>query len=82
MGKSKILFGGIQVIAAGSFLQLPAVPCLFDSGKYAFQSEMFTKTFPYKIKLQEVMRQDEPQLINAINELCLGNPSKTSIAYL
>ena len=58
MRKSEIIFGGIQVIAAGSFLLLPPVLSLFDSGKYAFQSEMFTKTFPHKIKLQEVMRQD------------------------
>ena len=28
------------------------------------------------------MRQDEPELINAINELCMGNPSPRSIEYL
>ena len=35
-----------------------------------------------KIKLEKVMRQDEPELINVINELCMGNPSSRSIEYL
>ena len=70
--KTDRIFGGVQVIAAGSFVQLPPVPSLFDPGKYAFESDMFTKVFPHKIHLDTVMHQDQQDLINAINELCLG----------
>ena len=28
------------------------------------------------------MRQEEPELIDAINELCVGNPSQQSIQFL
>ena len=49
--RSDVLFGGLQVIGAGSFFQLPPVPSASDPGLYAFQSEIFTKVFPHKIKL-------------------------------
>ena len=42
---------------------------------YAFQSEICTKVFPHKIKLEVVQRQQEADLIRAVNELCVGNPS-------
>ena len=79
---SVIIFGSIHLIAGGSFLQLPPVPSLFDVGKYAFQSDMFKKTFPHKIKLDQVMQQEEPELIDAINQLCVGNPAQQSIQFL
>ena len=80
--KNDKIFGGIHVIAAGSFVQLPPVPSLFDPGKYAFESDMFTKVFPHKIHLDTVMHQDQQDLINAINELCLGEPTDYTIAML
>ena len=66
-----LVFGGLQVIAAGSFVQLPPVPSVIDPGLFAFQSDMFAKTFPHKIHLNTVVCQDEVDLVNAINECVL-----------
>ena len=74
-----MIFGGIQMIAGGSFLQFPPVPSLFDPGFYAFQSDKFMQTFLHRIQLDVVMWQDEQDLINVINKLCIGNPSDTSV---
>ena len=79
---NNLTFGGIQVIAAGSFFQLPPVPSLTDEGLYAFQSENFRKIFPHHFKLESVLRQTEPDLIKAINELCDGMPSKETATLL
>ena len=68
-------FGGVHVIAAGSFVQLPPVPSHNDKGEYAFQAEHFNKVFPHRVHLNAVVRQKEVDLIAAINELCEGNPS-------
>ena len=48
-------FGGIQVIAAGSFVQLPPVPNIMDPGLFAFQSMKFATTFPHKVHLNVVV---------------------------
>ena len=74
-GNDKI-FGGLQVIAAGSFVQLPPVPSLHDNAKYAFESNIFTKIFPHRIMLHQVHRQNQHDLVQSINELCEGKPSK------
>ena len=49
---NQLVFGGIQVVAAGSFWQLPLVPSLLDPGMFAFQSTDFQKVFPHKIHLK------------------------------
>ena len=74
--RSDVIFGGLQVIAAGSFLQLPPVPSASDPALYAFQSNIFTKVFPHKIKLEVIQRQQEADLITAVNEWCVGKPSE------
>ena len=74
--RSDVVFGGLQVIGAGSFFQLPPVPSASDPALFAFQSDMFTKVFPHKIKLEVVQRQQEVDLIKAVNELCIGKPSE------
>ena len=74
-GNDKI-FGGLQVIAAGSFVQLPPVPSLHDNAKYAFESNIFMKIFPHRIMLHQVHRQNQHDLVQSINELCEDKPSK------
>ena len=71
------VFGGIQVIAEGDFFQLPPVPSkrYRDDGQYCFKSDMWPLVFPHKIILDTVFRQNEPDLIRAVQELSLGNPS-------
>ena len=74
---NNLVFGGIQVIGEGDFLQLPPVPSgIWDHGEYCFQSEIFSSIFPHIVKLDEVFRQDQLNLINAVRELSLGEPSQ------
>ena len=47
-----------------------------------FLSEKLPKTFPYSIILNEVIRQNDIQLINAINELCKGFPTYETETFL
>lgn len=73
-----MLFGGIQVIGSGSFFQLPPVPSSTDPGHYAFAADVFGHVFPHKLNLKQVMRQKEPEFIQAINELCEGSLTPAS----
>jgi len=68
-------FGGIQVIASGDFFQLPPVPDNLkeDSGDFCFKSSVFPCVFKHKIVLEQVMRQDEPDFVKAINDISKGN---------
>ncbi|XP_062616249.1 uncharacterized protein LOC134277961 [Saccostrea cucullata] len=82
--KNNSVFGGIQVIGCGDFKQLPPVPNrrYQDDGQYCFQSVNFFSTFPHHINLHEVVRQSEPLLIKAVNELCDGEPSEETVQFL
>ena len=74
--KSQSIFGGLQIIAAGSFVQLPPVPSVNDPGAYTFESPCFRTVFPHRIHLNTVHRQKDLDLVHAINELCKGHPSE------
>ncbi|KAL3841440.1 hypothetical protein ACJMK2_019590 [Sinanodonta woodiana] len=78
------VFGGIQVIASGDFKQLPPVPNYMhnDAGEFSFEAEIFKTVFPHHMRLNKVMRQKENDLIQAVNELCNGEPSKETEALL
>lgn len=76
------VFGGLQVVAAGSFTQLPPVASNVDPGKYSFECQNFHKMLPHKLQLNSVFRQKEPDLVQAVNELCMGNPSAETIKLL
>lgn len=71
------IFGGLQVLVSGCFKQLAPVPdpMQCDLGEYCFQSEQFQQTFPHRINLVTVKRQNEDDLIHAVQELCDGQPS-------
>ncbi|KAK3085252.1 hypothetical protein FSP39_000710 [Pinctada imbricata] len=81
---SSNLFGGLQVIAAGDFKQLPPVPNYRydDDGSYCFESLLFSDVFPHHINLKDALRQSEVALINAVHELCDGKPSTQTEAFL
>lgn len=59
---SNKLFGGIQVIAVGDFLQLKPVPSSFDDGAMMFHSKIFPKLFPHRIKLRVLYRKEKKVL--------------------
>ena len=82
MKGNSLAFDGIQVIAAGSFYQLPPVPSLNDEGLYAFQNSLFRKIFPHHFKLETVLYQTEIDLIKAINELCDGRPIPSTVKLI
>ena len=73
--QSTLTFGGLQVIACGSFFQLPPVPSSCDKGQFAFESKCFQKIFPHRILLNSVHRQKQLDFIRVINELCEGSPT-------
>ena len=77
-----LFFGGIQIIAAGSFIQLPPVPSITDSGLFCFQSPIFRYVFPHHMHLFEVVCQNEIDLINAVNEICDGTPSVETLKLM
>lgn len=59
------LFGGLQVILSGDFYQLPPVPDVKvdDKGQFAFRNQLWSAAFPHKVELVDVLRQNEPDLI-------------------
>jgi ATP-dependent DNA helicase PIF1 len=70
----ELFFGGIQLILSGDFTQLPPVPNQMygEEGDFCFTSELFENILPHRVKLTEVIRQTEKELIKAIQEIANG----------
>ena len=79
-----LLFGGLQIILCGDFVQLPPVPnVLFnEEGKFCFEHELFLKICPHRVILTDVIRQSEPLLIQAISEISLGKVTDEMLSYM
>ena len=76
---SEYLFGGLQLVAFGDFLQLPPVPNTVDDGKYAFESTVWDLTFPHQVILEESFRaQNDEEFINLLREISRGQCSEQS----
>ena len=65
-------FGGIQVVLAGNFHQLRPISNIFDGGLFTFECEVFQSAFTHRFNLQTITRQDERDLITALDELRNG----------
>ena len=66
------------------FFQLPPVEneLYGDSGKHCFQTTFFDQVFPHKINLHIIYRQNERDLIIAVNELEQGKVSDATLAVM
>jgi hypothetical protein len=61
----------LQVVGSADFFQLPPAPnpLKYDPGEFSFKSKLFSSTFRHKFILEKVIRQDEPDLIQAVNDV-------------
>ncbi|GES91983.1 pif1 helicase Pfh1 [Rhizophagus clarus] len=71
-------FGGIQLVLAGDFFQLPPIEKDNDKVKYCFEADSWSKTLNHTIVLAKVHRQREEEFINMLNEFRYGYVSKKS----
>ena len=79
-------FGGMQIIFAGDFYQLPPIgdeedP---DSCKFCFESPLWSELFPSKnqIILQTIFRQTDNKYAKILNKLRVGKMTVNGIAEL
>lgn len=77
-------FGGIQVILAGDFFQLPPVPNLQfkDHGNFCFLSNIFKSVFQHYVLLTKNLRQNDALLIQTIQQVQKGHLSNESKMFI
>ncbi|WAR29155.1 PIF1-like protein [Mya arenaria] len=82
--KNNAFFGGLQLILAGDFYQLPPVPDQLygETGKFCFQSKSFYSSVPHHVDLKTVFRQEDNNLIQSINELEKGELSDDTVQFI
>lgn len=70
---SGLLWGGMQVIFVGDFLQLPPVsPQGEEPRKFAYSSSMWQKVNPVICYLSDQYRQDDPQFLSLLTLIRKG----------
>lgn len=69
--QNNVLFGGIQLILSGDFLQLPPVK-LEEHGGFCFQSMLWNTHIKHTIILRKIYRQNEIEFQNMLSRLRLG----------
>ena len=72
--ENKKSFGGIQLVLSGDFCQLPVV----KSAKFCFQAESWYITVHETICLEEILRQDDLDFQDCLNEIRLGGCSEST----
>ena len=78
------VFGGIQVIFSGDFLQLPPVPNkrYHDDGRFCFESPYFHNMFPHQITLTDNVRQrQDERFVKVLSEISQGNLSNEGVEF-
>ena len=76
-------FGGLQVVFVGDFFQLPPVS-QDKRTEFCFESEEWFHTFPKEqhVILKTLFRQSDPEYIQLLNEVRVGNISMKSVDML
>lgn len=69
-----LIFGGMQVIAVGDFFQSAPVP----DGENCFKSLTFVQLFSHKFVLADVLRQQQPDFVQAVNDVAKGDIPETT----
>lgn len=65
-------FGGIQLILSGDFCQLPCI----NSREFCFCAKAWNTCVTNVVHLDEIIRQENKEYQQALNEIRLGKPSK------
>lgn len=82
--KNQKPFGGIQIIFAGDFHQLPPIGEDADekSINFCFESELFDLTFKNQILLKTIFRQKDPRYQKILSEIRTGKLKSSSLKIL
>lgn len=82
--KNQKPFGGIQIIFAGDFHQLPPIGEEDDekSINFCFESELFDLTFKNQILLKTIFRQKDPKYQKILSEIRTGKLKSSSLKIL
>ena len=75
-------FGGVQVVVCGDFFQLPPVSKEPREKRFAWQSPAWRELAFHSCYLDEKYRQDDPRLIQLLDEIRSGTLSDTSHTLL
>lgn len=84
--KRDIPFGGMQIIFAADFYQLPPVGNIDDPEtlQFCFETELWNETFPLEnqIELNTIFRQTDNTYAKILNNLRIGKITKSTIKLL
>ncbi|CAG8822208.1 7841_t:CDS:2, partial [Cetraspora pellucida] len=75
--KNKKLFGGIQLVLSGDFLQLRPV-----RGKYAFESKVWDSVVEKYVMLKKPYRQTDMDFIDGLNKMRFGEIDLDFLEYI
>lgn len=71
-------FGGIQLMLAGDFYQLPVV----NSGKFVFEADCWSECINEIVLLTDIKRQNDGEFRDILNRLRVGNGTCDDFEYL
>ncbi|RHZ35716.1 DEAD/DEAH box helicase [endosymbiont GvMRE of Glomus versiforme] len=71
--RNNLSFGGLQLILTGDFFQLPPI-----KSNNCFEANKWKDCLQHTIQLVKIYRQEEPELIDLLNELRFGQLSSKS----
>jgi ATP-dependent DNA helicase PIF1 len=80
--KSKLPFGGIQLVLVGDFLQLPPVTKVGEERVYAFQATSWRRCVQATMELHQIHRQADPLFCGLLRRLRQGRCSAEDAALI